>query len=55
MDSSRNDGLTRVEFTATISLLENDIEEADGDVKQAVQNVIGGMGAQVIDIDLDGD
>lgn len=44
-----------VEFTATIRLDHNaDIMESDaeGDIEQAVQNVIGGTGAQVIEAEL---
>ena len=48
-----NDELVQIEFTATIKLWRNhDILEdgaADGDLAQAVQNVVGHTGACVIE------
>lgn len=52
---STNDELVDIEFSATIRLWrEADImqSDAEGDVDQAVQNVIGGTGAQVIGAEL---
>lgn len=45
------DDLTEITFTAKIKLFADDLEEAEGDVKQAVQNMIGGSGAQVVDVE----
>lgn len=39
--------LTTVAFSANIKLTQQDIEDAGGDLAQAVQNVVGGTGAQV--------
>jgi hypothetical protein len=48
-----NDELVEIEFTATINLWRNkeilEDGEADGDIAQAVQNVIGHTGACVIE------
>lgn len=52
---STKDELVDVEFSATIRLWrEADImnSDAEGDIDQAVQNVIGGTGAQVIEAEL---
>lgn len=50
-----NDEMIEVEFTATIKIWRSeDLMESDaeGDVEQAVQNVIGHTGAQVIEAEL---
>jgi hypothetical protein len=38
------------EFTATIKLSPKDLREADGDVAQAIQNVVGRTGACVVEV-----
>lgn len=36
-----------VDFAATINIFPQDVEDAAGDLAQAVQNVVGGTGVQV--------
>lgn len=46
------DYLVTVSFSAEITLYAVDIDEAGGDVEQAVQNLIGGAGAVVVDAEI---
>ena len=43
--------MRRVTAKIEIPLTDDDLEEAEGDIEQAVQNVIGHTGAQVIEIE----
>ena len=45
-----NDDYVEYEFTATIKLSPQDLREADGDVAQAIQNVVGRTGACVVEV-----
>ena len=44
-----------VSFEATIRMTDEELQEADGDIAQAVQNAVGHTGASVEDAELLGE
>lgn len=45
------EAVTRVEATIEVVVTDEEIEEAEGDTLQAVQNLIGHTGAVVVSVD----